>query len=42
MKFSIEDFFNKYDQIRSFLWISSYLLKKSSLESFIFCVVKNK
>ena len=29
MKFSIKDFFNKCDQIRSFLRISSHLLKKS-------------
>ena len=27
MKFSVKDFFNKCDQIRSFLWIWSYLLK---------------
>ena len=29
MKFSIEDFFRKWDQIRSFLRIWSHLLKKS-------------
>ena len=29
MKFSIKDFFSKYDQIRSFLQIWSHLLKKS-------------
>ena len=29
MKFSIKDFFSKFDQIRSFLQISSHLLKKS-------------
>ena len=29
MKFFIKDFFSKYDQIRSFLWIWSHLLKKS-------------
>ena len=29
MKFSIEDFFSKCDQIRNFLRISSHLLKKS-------------
>ena len=39
MKFSIQDFFNKCDQIRSFLWISSHLLKKSLIENFIFCAV---
>ena len=36
MKFYITDFFSKYDQIRSFLWIWSHLLKKSVLENFIF------
>ena len=40
MKFSIEDFSNKCDQLRSFLWIWSNLLKKSSMENFIFCAVK--
>ena len=40
MKFSIKDFFSKYDQIRSFMLIWSHLLKKSLLlENFIFCVV---
>ena len=29
MKFSIKDFFRKYDHIRSFLWIWSHFLKKS-------------
>ena len=33
MKFSIKDFFSKYDQIRS------HLLKKSLMENFIFCAV---
>ena len=37
--FFIKDFFNKYDQIRSFLRIWSHLLKKSLLENFIFCAV---
>ena len=32
MKFSIKDFFSKFDQIRSFLRIWSYLLKKSLIE----------
>ena len=41
MKFSIQNFFNKCDQIRRFLWIWSHLLKKSSTENFIFCAVKN-
>ena len=33
MKFSIKDFFSKSDQIRSFLWIWSHLLKKSLMEN---------
>ena len=40
MKFSIEDFFGRCDQIRSFLWIWSHLLKKYSMENLIFCAVK--
>ena len=36
MKFSIKDFFGKCDQIRSFLRIWSYVLKKSLMENFIF------
>ena len=36
MKFSIECFFSKCDQIRNFLWIWPYLLKKSLMENFIF------
>ena len=36
MKFSIKDFFSKFDQTRSFLRIWSYLLKKSLMENFIF------
>ena len=39
MKFSIQDFFSNYDQIRSFLRIWSQLLKKSWMEDFIFCAV---
>ena len=39
MKFSMKDFFSKCDQIRSFLWIWSHLLKKSLMENFIFCAV---
>ena len=38
MKFSFKDFFGKCDQIRSFLWICSYLLNKSLIENSIFCV----
>ena len=40
MKFSIKDFFNKCNQIRSFLRIWSHLLKKSLMENFIFSAVK--
>ena len=39
MNFFIKDFFNKYDQIRSFLRIWFHLLKKWLLENFIFCAV---
>ena len=39
MKFSIKDFFGRCDYIHSFLWIWSYLLKKSLTENFIFCAV---
>ena len=41
MKFSISDFISKYDQIRSFLWIWSHLLKKFVMENFIFYAVLN-
>ena len=37
-----KDFFSKCDQIRSFLWIWSHLLKKSLMENFIFCAVITK
>ena len=37
MKFSIKDFFSKFDQIPNFLRIWSHLLKKSIMENFIFC-----
>ena len=37
MKFSINDFFSKCDQIRSKLRIWSRLLKKSFMEDFFFC-----
>ena len=41
MKLSIKDFFNKYSQIRSFLWSWSHLLKKSlTTENFIYCAVQ--
>ena len=39
MKFSIKEFFCKYDQIRRKLRIWSHLLKKSLMENFIFCAV---
>ena len=39
MKFSSKDIFNKCDQIRSFLWRLSHLLKKSLMENFIFCAL---
>ena len=39
MKFSINDFFSKYDQICRKLQIWSHLLKKSLMENFIFCAV---
>ena len=38
MRFSIKNFFSKCDQIRSFLWIWSHLLKKSLMGNFIFFV----
>ena len=40
IKFSIEDFFSKCDQIHCFLRIRSLLLKKSLMENFIFGAVK--
>ena len=40
MKFSIKNFFSKFDQIRrKLLRILSHLLKKSLTENFIFCTV---
>ena len=39
MKFSIKDFFGKYDQIRRKLWIWSNFLKKPLVKNFIFCAV---
>ena len=39
MKFSIKDFFSKFDQICSFLRIWSQLLKKSLMENLFFCAV---
>ena len=39
MKFSIKDFFSKFDQIHSFLRIWSHLLKKSVMENFNFRAV---
>ena len=40
MRFSIEDFSSKYDQIRRKLPIWSHILKKSLMENFIFCAVR--
>ena len=40
MKFSVKDFFSKCDQIRSFLQIWSYLLRKPLIENFICCAVE--
>ena len=37
MNFSIKNFLSKCDQVRSFMRIWSHLLKKSSMENFIFC-----
>ena len=39
MKFSINDFFSKCDQIHVKLWFWAHLLKRSSMEKLIFCVV---
>ena len=39
MKFSIKDFFSKCNQICRILRIWSHLLKKPSVENFIFCTV---
>ena len=39
MKFSINDFFSKCDQIHGFMRILPHLLKKSLWENFIFCGV---
>ena len=42
MKFSINDFFSKCDQIRSFLLIWSHLRKKSVMKNFVFCAALGK
>ena len=39
IKFSIRDFFSKYDQIRSFQQIWSHLLEKPLIKNFILCAV---
>ena len=39
MKFSIKDFFSNCDQIRTFLWIWSHLLRKLMETSFL-CSVR--
>ena len=38
-EFPIKNFFSKCDQIRSFLWIWSHVLKKSLMENVIFCAI---
>ena len=42
MRFSVKDFFRKCDQIRSYLWIWSHLLKNSLMKNFIFCTVRQE
>ena len=42
MKFSIKDFFGKCDQIRMKLQIWSHLPKKSLMENFILCAVREQ
>ena len=39
IKIPIKDLFSKSDQISSFLWTWSHLLKKSLMENFIFCAM---
>ena len=39
LSFSSRKSSGKCDQIRSFLWIWSHLLKKSQMENFIVCTV---
>ena len=39
MKFSMKNFFSKYDQARSFLRIWSHLLNKSLMENFFFLLL---
>ena len=41
MNFSIKNFFSKCDQIRSFLWIWSHLLKKFLMENFNCLLMEN-
>ena len=40
MKFSIKDFFSKYEQIRSFIRIDFYLLHKFLMKKFFACAVQ--
>ena len=42
VKFSINNFLSKCDQIRSFQQICSHLLKKSLIENFIFLAMSSK
>ena len=39
MKLPFKYFFSKYEQIESFLWISSHLLSKYLIETFFFAVI---
>ena len=41
LKFSIKGSFSKYDQMNRKLRIWSHLLKKSLMETFVFCAVCN-
>ena len=40
VKFSIDDFSSKCDQIRRELWIWLHLLEKFLMENYIFCIVQ--
>ena len=42
MKYSIREFCSKCDQIHSFLRIWEHLLKKTLIENFIFCAVRDQ
>ena len=42
MKFSVKDFSSKCEQIRSFLWICSHLLKKYLTKKFCSVIERKK